>query len=119
MPYSSENIQDAVVKYVTAVDEISVRDVVSIFRNPKSTLYDKIMINLHRQLLLFRPLHFHYFSLIKTKKYSSRASVAPVVSKKGRQFIFEQEDGEAIEDWVRKMADAGFPVTNEDLLDSI
>ena len=45
--------------------------------------------------------------------------MGPVVSKKGRKFILEQEDEEAIADWVRKMADAGFPVTNKELLDSI
>jgi hypothetical protein len=55
MAYSKKNILDAVVTYVTSVDEISVRDVGSMFRIPKSTLYDKVMINLQRQFLQFRP----------------------------------------------------------------
>ncbi len=45
--------------------------------------------------------------------------MVPVVSKAGRRPILILEDEEAIAQWVRKMADAGFPVTNKELLDSI
>lgn len=41
------------------------------------------------------------------------------MSKAGRRPILTLEDEEAIAQWVRKMADAGFPVTNKELLDSI
>ena len=51
MAYSSENIQDAVFTYVTAIDEISLREGVSMFSIPKSTLHDKVMINLHKVVL--------------------------------------------------------------------
>lgn len=45
--------------------------------------------------------------------------MAPVLSKVSRRLILNPGDEEAIADWVRKMADEGFPVTNNELLDSI
>jgi hypothetical protein len=45
MAYTSEDVQDAIVTYATADDNISYRDVGSMFGVPKSTLFEKVTIN--------------------------------------------------------------------------
>jgi hypothetical protein len=51
--------------------------------------------------------------------YASNVEGFPIAKKAGRPSVLKPDDEQLILDWTQKMASAGFPITNKELLDSI
>ncbi len=58
MAYTTEDIEEAVVTYVTSQDNVSVRDAGSMFGIPKTTLHRKVIITFLTSFYIEKTLTF-------------------------------------------------------------
>ncbi|KAI9552525.1 hypothetical protein GHT06_022891 [Daphnia sinensis] len=91
MAYTTENLENAVATYV--IRNGSYRSIASMFGVPKSTLREKVAGEPHEE--------------------------GPIKNKRRRPTVLLEEDENVIANWVRSMANAGFPVTDKELLDFV